>query len=151
MSIRGETMRWKERVARSLQRRFVRRHIAISRSIGNALIASGVAMPATLDVVPNGIALGAVAPAARAISSGFTMGFVGRVVEEKGIFDFIGLAALLADTPDLNFAVYGDGADLAATRRLAAAAGVAERIVFHGHVSDIDAAWAEPRPRHRLF
>ena len=139
----GETMRWKERVARSLQRRFVRRHIAISQSIGNALIASGVATRATLDVVPNGIAFNAVAPMTRGVSSGFTVGFVGRAVEEKGIFEFIELAALLADTRDVYFAVYGDGADLAAARRLAATRGVTERIVFHGHVSDIAAAWAD--------
>lgn len=135
-------MDWKAKIARSLQRRFAMRHIAISHSIGQALIAQQVAAPATLDVVHNGVAIEPAPPARDRATARFTLGFVGRVVEEKGIFDFIELAALLAPDPAIAFAIYGDGADLAAARALAATQGLAERIVFHGYVADIAAAWA---------
>ena len=62
---------------------------------------------------------------------------MGRAVAEKGLFDFIALARLLSDRP-FRFAVYGDGADLAAAKAQAAGCD----IEFHGYVEDIAVAWA---------
>lgn len=133
---------WKKRISRWLQRHFATRHIAVSHSIGRALIASGVAPPAALDVVYNGMPITA-DNRSRSARLDFTLGFVGRIVEEKGIFDFVELAALLSDEAHLAFAVYGDGADLTAAQALAARHGIADRIVFHGYVADIAAAWRD--------
>ena len=133
---------WKKRVSRRLQRQFARRHIAISHSIGRALIATGIANAATLDIVHNGVVIAPDTPPHPAPTAGaFTIGFVGRVVAEKGIFDFLDLAVALSDSPQLAFAVYGDGADLAAARAHALALGIDRRITFHGYVEDIAAAW----------
>ena len=137
-----DRLTWKKRVSRRLQARFAGRHIAISHSVGRALIESGVARAASLDVVPNGVAIPGRVVARTAPGDGFTIGFVGRVVAEKGIFDYLDLAALLAPDPRFHFAVYGDGADLAAAQEHAVALGLGRRIVFHGQVEDIDAAWA---------
>ena len=132
---------WKKRLSQRLHRHFASRHIAISQSIGRALLASGVATAGTVGVVHNGVAPLAFDPATPPATPPFTIGFVGRVVEEKGIFDFVALAALLADDGGLAFAVYGDGADISAARQQAVALGLSDRVVFHGYVDDMATAW----------
>ena len=137
-----DELTWKKRVSRWLQRRFAQRHIAISHSIGSALSATGIARPGTLDVVHNGVAIdGAPAPRQMRPNDDFTIGFVGRIVAEKGIFEFVDLAATLAVDERLRFDVYGDGADLPEALSRATALGIDERITFHGYVDDIAAAW----------
>ncbi len=136
-----DELTWKKRLSRRLQR-FAARHIAISHSIGRAVIASGIARADTLDVVYNGVAGAKVAASSDCrAADGLTVGFIGRVVAEKGIFDFLDLAATLAPDPRMAFAVYGDGTDLAEARARAAVLGIADRVVFHGYVEDIAAAW----------
>lgn len=138
-----DTLTWKKRVSRRLQRHFATRHIAISHSVGRALVESGIATPATLDIVHNGIAVPERVVARTAASGGgFTIGFVGRVVAEKGIFDYLDLAASLVAEPRFAFAVYGEGADLAAAKERAGTLGLGGRVVFHGQVDAIEAAWA---------
>ena len=137
-----DELTWKKRVSRRLQRGFAKRHIAISQSIGRALIATGLALAETLDVVRNGVEIAPEpAPSNLLSPTVFTLGFVGRVVAEKGIFDFLDLVAMLATDERLAFVVYGEGADLSEARSRAAALGIAHRIVFHGYAEDIAAAW----------
>ncbi|BCA60732.1 glycosyltransferase family 4 protein [Sphingomonas sp. HMP6] len=137
-----DELTWKKRLSRRLQGWFAKRHIAISHSIGRALIATGTVRAETLDVVHNGVVIGPEAPPTNLRSAArFTVGFAGRVVAEKGIFDFLDLVELLAADERLVFAVYGDGVDLAEARTRAAARGIDHRIVFHGYVVDIAAAW----------
>ena len=137
-----DELTWKKRVSRRLQRAFASRHIAISNSVGRALRATGIAQEHTLDIVHNGVTNAVDAPVPR-IRTGkpFTVGFVGRVVAEKGIFDFLKLAAVFVADERFDFAVYGDGADLAVATDRAVALGIDHRIVFHGYVEDIAAAW----------
>ena len=137
-----DELTWKKRLSRWLQRGFAKRHIAISHSIGRALIATGIARAETLDVVLNGLVIEKDAPPTGPRSPAlFTLGFIGRVVAEKGIFDFLDLATTLASDERLSFAVYGDGADLTEARQRATALGIGHRVVFHGYVDDIAAAW----------
>ncbi|WP_404371402.1 glycosyltransferase family 4 protein [Sphingomonas sp. MMS24-J45] len=136
-----DDLTWKKRLSRRLQR-LAAHHIAISHSIGRAVIATGIARPDALAVVYNGVADDTrAAPSGRSAAGPLTVGFVGRVVAEKGIFDFLELAAALASDSRMTFAVYGDGSDLAEARARAAALGIADRVVFHGYVEDIAAAW----------
>lgn len=133
---------WKKRISQWLQRRFAKRHIAISESIGRALATAGVAQTGTVDVVANGVAIETdLRPSARRPDAVFRVGFIGRVVAEKGIFDFLDLAVALADDERMAFAVYGDGADLTEARNRARALGIDHRVAFHGYVENIAAAW----------
>lgn len=134
-------MNWKQRLSRRLQG-LASRHIAISHSIGRALVANGIAHADSVDVVYNGVVNdSATPPAGQRAKDMMTVGFIGRVVADKGIFDFIELAAKLASDPRFAFAVYGDGGDLGEARARAAAQGLADRIVFHGYVEDVASAW----------
>jgi glycosyltransferase involved in cell wall biosynthesis len=65
---------------------------------------------------------------------------VGRFSREKGHADLVGaLGRLRASEPDIDFrAVFvGEGPERPAVERAAREAGVAERLVFAGHVSDV--------------
>jgi glycosyltransferase involved in cell wall biosynthesis len=57
--------------------------------------------------------------------------YVGRLVRTKGVRDAIRAMAHLRDLP-VVFDVVGDGFDRAACQTLAAEAGVADRVLFHG-------------------
>lgn len=63
------------------------------------------------------------------------LGFVGRIVEEKGYEDFLrAIAALVADCPDVTGLVVGEGQHRAAAEQLAVALGIADRVSFVGWV-----------------
>ncbi len=63
------------------------------------------------------------------------LGFLGRVIEEKGIFDFIEAIDMLRTVlPGATGLVIGDGPALAAARDLARDKGLLERIHFKGWV-----------------
>ena len=63
----------------------------------------------------------------------FGIVFVGRMVEKKGLVYLIeAMAMLKARGHDLGVEAVGDGPDEAALKAAAEAAGVADRIVFHG-------------------
>ena len=91
-------MTWKKRVALGFQRFFTTRHIAISHAVGQALVATRVARPEKVDVVYNGTDLRHAERACRRLpETRFKIAFVGRVLIEKGILQFVALAAEFAD------------------------------------------------------
>jgi glycosyltransferase involved in cell wall biosynthesis len=69
---------------------------------------------------------------------------VGRVIRAKGVRDAVRALAHLRDLPGVTLDVVGDGDDLPACRREAAALNLNERIHFHGRLTrdSIDAHYA---------
>lgn len=62
----------------------------------------------------------------------FTIGYVGRLVAEKGVADLIAALALLPD--HCHLLIVGDGVERAALQQAAQAAGVAARVTFQAGV-----------------
>jgi glycosyltransferase involved in cell wall biosynthesis len=66
------------------------------------------------------------------------VGNVGRLSPEKGQAVFLRAAArLTAEEPRLRLVLAGDGPDEAALRALASELGVADRVIFTGHLADV--------------
>lgn len=66
------------------------------------------------------------------------IGNVGRLSPEKGQFDFLEAAAVLApEFPALYFVLVGDGPDEAGLRARAQALGIADRVLFTGFLQDV--------------
>ena len=98
--------------------------VAVSRQIAGRL-------PWRAEVVPNFVAL----PAEGAADRPLAVGFVGRMVPEKGPDRFAALAGMV-DGP--RFIAFGDGPDRAATEVVAAG-----RVEFRGAVPGMAGHWAE--------
>jgi len=75
--------------------------------------------------------------------SGPLLALVGRVVEEKGVFDLIdAVDRLRADLPDVRAVVVGEGQDRAEAERAVAERGLADHVTFTGWVDPGDVpAW----------
>lgn len=134
-----ETLR--DRLINRLYRRHVDRFIGITQSVADSFLALGIAAPERVDVVHNGadpalLPLPASRPADR-----FTIGFVGRAVREKGLFDFIAAADLLRDD-DIDFVIAGEGEDLDEARQTIETLGLTDRIEVTGFVEDMAPVWA---------
>lgn len=115
--------------------------VAVSRALAERLAAAGV--PRTvLHVIPNAYQAWA-APAgrdgARAAlglpSDGYRLGWVGRLSQEKGADVLIDALALLGDLP-LQVSILGTGRESESLAARARAAGVSDRIRWHGTVPD---------------
>ena len=106
------------------------RAIARSREAANVLRAKGFSGP--IDVVPNGVDADLFRPLDRERCrrdlglSGFVAGYVGRLVEEKGVLDLV--AALPHCPPDVNLLFVGTGPAAVPIRAMAAGLGFAGRV-----------------------
>jgi glycosyltransferase involved in cell wall biosynthesis len=123
----------------------IRRHVLsetdhlLSRTTDATIVAraSGYSGPATL--IGYGVDQVAFRPqdreAARAEFglSGFTVGYVGRIVEEKGLDDALDALALLPDSAEpVSLAILGEGPHAPALRRRVAELGLTERVHWFG-------------------
>lgn len=76
------------------------------------------------------------APEAGVAAKPFTIGFVGRIAAEKGVFDLVRAVATLDDSSQLIFV--GDGPDRVKLETLLAELGVSDRATFVGLVQRSD-------------
>lgn len=137
---RHQTIR--DRLTNRVYRHRADRFIAITQSVADSFLTSGVVDSDRLDVVHNGLDYTSFPPAAARESGVFTLGFVGRAVREKGLFDFIAAADLLRDDAAIEFIIAGDGEDLAEARATIDALGLQGRIEALGFVDDMGSIWA---------
>ena len=115
--------------------------VVVSRPLREQLAAAGVPVD-RLVVIPNAFAA-SVAPVSRATAraalglpaDGYRLGWVGRLSQEKGADVLIDALALLRDLP-IALSILGSGRDAEALAARARAAGVADRIRWHGTVRD---------------
>lgn len=70
------------------------------------------------------------------------VGFVGRLETVKGCRLFVQAAALAATSPDIRFAVVGEGRERAALENLARELGLQKRLVFCGYQSEMSPVYA---------
>lgn len=88
-----------------------------------------------IELVPNGVELGAFTPAPIDEGGPLRVICVARLIERKGQHHLIEAARLLADEGvDLRIVLVGEGDAMATNRQLAERLCVAERIVFAGYV-----------------
>lgn len=137
---------WRNRLYEWLQRRAARRFaavVAVSRPLADQLRAAGVPEE-RLAIVPNAWRE-PVAPLPRegargalglpSVSAAFHIGWVGRLSDEKGPDILIAALAQLRDVPFITSFV-GDGPAQSRLRALGAAAGVTDRLRWHGAKAD---------------
>ncbi len=114
--------------------------VAISTSTAREVQAVA---PVPVDVIPYAVELpdegtpGGPAPRHPLPQPGgpFTVLYVGRLVERKGVQYLIDAIATLRATVDARAVIIGDGPDRTTLEARAAAAGVADRVAFRGWVS----------------
>jgi glycosyltransferase involved in cell wall biosynthesis len=133
-------------VSQVVMRRFDR-VVAVSDRTREAIVASGVD-PAKIVVIRNGIVTenyqphcyvpGAFRRAHGIPPEAPLVGYVGRLSPEKGQVDLLrATPAVLARHPDTRFVFVGDGPDQQRLAHAAAVAGVGNRVIFTGHLSDV--------------
>ncbi len=107
------------------------RVFAVSKRNADIARAAGVRR---VEVIHNGIDTAEWRPEPSAGSARpFTIGFVGRLSQEKGALDFVRLAQmLLKQDPQMEFLVAGEGPQSAEMRQLAMDLGVSPRMQFLG-------------------
>lgn len=90
-----------------------------------------------IQVIYPGVPAGEFAPGPRSkdASRPALFGFIGRLVEEKGVQVML---RALARVDDIRLRIIGDGAYRGALDHLAATLGVTDRVEFCGHVSDVE-------------
>ena len=132
----------RDRLSNLIYRRRPDRFLAITQSVAESFIVTGLACADRLDVVHNGLDYSALpAPTPRAAHD-FTVGFVGRAVREKGLFDFIAAAELLRNDAGIEFVIAGDGEDLAEARATIEARGLGDHVQALGFVDDMAPIWS---------
>ena len=137
------------RADKRLLRRFDR-VIVVSERMRDQLRAAGVD-EARIAVVPNALVVADYRPRRGDTAVRSEWGVpahaklvvnIGRLSPEKGQALFLRAAAELArERPDAHFALVGIGPDEALLRRLAGELGIAERVVFAGYRSDMQAVY----------
>jgi len=132
----------RDRLSNLIYRRRPDRFLAITQSVAESFIAPGLARADRLDVVHNGLDYNALPSPAPRKAQGFTVGFVGRAVREKGLFDFISAAELLRNDAEIDFVIAGDGEDLAEARATIDARGLGDRVQALGFVDDMAPIWS---------
>ncbi len=88
--------------------------------------------------IHNGVDTEIYAPGPEAGSGAFTVGFVGRLIEGKGVDHLI---RAVARTAEARLRIAGDGPDRARLVALAQELGLDDRVEFLGTVTDIPAFW----------
>jgi len=122
--------------------------VAVSVEVERQLLRSGV-RPERIRRIRNGIDTKtfervAISRNAAVAKSGLRVGLVGRLAQEKGIDIFIEAASLLATShPELNFVVFGEGAERPILQELIDRRGLRDRLVLAGQREDICSAFAE--------
>ncbi|HEX3426919.1 MAG TPA: glycosyltransferase [Acidimicrobiales bacterium] len=108
----------------------------LARSGGAAEVVRRKGFQGPVRVIGNGVDLALFRPSDRRIArqqlalDGFLVGFVGRLVEEKGLFDLVD--AVAACPPDVQLAVVGAGPAEQAIRSRATKAGLGTRLHMLG-------------------
>jgi glycosyltransferase involved in cell wall biosynthesis len=83
--------------------------ICVSQAIRNSLTQAGLAL-LNCEVIPNGIDLDHFSPAPEILTGIFTVAFVGRLTEEKGVPELLAAAEVLSQQGvGIRFVVAGDG------------------------------------------
>ncbi|HUG52232.1 MAG TPA: glycosyltransferase [Vicinamibacteria bacterium] len=138
-------------VADRLLRGLTDRAIAVSGSTRDFLVRERHVPAARVRVIWNGAPLEEFAPVSPEVrlaarrslglpAEARVVGSIGRLSEQKGHRYLLEAApALLGPRRDVHLAVIGDGDRMDALRAQAAALGVAERVVFSGHRTDVPA------------
>lgn len=130
--------------------RFVLRNfaavIAVSDEVRTQLRKSGV-RPEKIYLIRNGIDLrplvGAASPAGSGQQNALTVGWIGRLSNEKGADIFLRAAArVLIDCPNTRFVLIGDGPDLAMLTALTDELKIRQSISFLGRRDDMPAIYA---------
>jgi len=132
----------RDRLSNLIYRRRPDRFFAITQSVAESFIAPGLARADRLDVVHNGLDYSVLPVPAPHDTPGFKVGFVGRAVREKGLFDFISAAELLRNDAGIDFVIAGDGEDLAEARATIDAQGLGDRVQALGFVDDMAPIWS---------
>jgi glycosyltransferase involved in cell wall biosynthesis len=98
-----------------------------------------------VEIVPCGIEVSTVARAAATFQgAGPPLIYTGRLLEHKRLDLLIrALSRLGMDRPGALLTLFGEGPDRPRLERLAAEQGVADRIVFRGHVESSEEVWRE--------
>lgn len=124
--------------------RYVYRHsdfaIAVSENVACVLRRKGYSKP--IDVIPMPVDLSTFTPAERHCgepSNALRVGFVGRLVPEKGLDTAIHALAM-TDADEAKLEVIGSGPDEARLRTLATEVGVADRVTWRGALERSDVA-----------
>jgi len=142
---RGFALRCGERALAPLTSRY----IAVSRRLAAYLTGELGLPPARVRVIYNGVDTVRFAPGGpgdgpqRALgipATALCVGMAGRLAAEKGVADFLAMAARLAPAwPAARFLVAGDGPLAGALRGRAARLGLGGRVTLLGHCSDMPA------------
>jgi hypothetical protein len=83
--------------------------LCVSEAVRASLAQSGLALP-RCQVIPNGVDLDAFSPAPELACGKFTVAFVGRLTEEKGVPELLAAAEILAKRGVvMRFLIAGDG------------------------------------------
>lgn len=98
-----------------------------------------------VEIVPCGIEVGVVARAAAGFQgAGPPLIYTGRLLEHKRLDLLIrALPRLAMGRPGPLLTIFGEGPDRPRLERLAAELGVADRVVFRGHVESSEEVWRE--------
>lgn len=127
------------------------RAIAVSGSTRDFLVQRRHVPPEKVRLIWNGAPLDEFAPVDRRVSSrlraelglpeqALVVGSVARLSEQKGHRYLLEAAArVLRQLPDVRFLIAGDGDQEGALRRQAHQLGIADRVVFAGHRTDVPA------------
>ena len=108
------------------------RAIAVSEPVAAHL--RSVEPSVKVDVVPNGVDLSRFTPADPAPHDGLRVGFLGRLVRNKGPEVAVrALAEALRGGTNASLSFAGDGPERGRLERLAKQAGVADRVTFEGY------------------
>ena len=117
-----------------LNYRHVNGAIAANADAAEVLLRKGFARP--IWIIPPGLDPELYAPSREPPSGTFNVGYVGRLVREKGVDLLIRACASLA--PPWQLTLVGEGIERLALEKQAEAAGVRDRVVFAGRVASTE-------------
>lgn len=120
--------------------------IAISEYMAGVMVAENPDISARIRVIYNGVEVDAIEASPRAsaesggaveLPTGRKVGFVGRLVPQKGVEYFIDTAARLSKiVPDVQFVIVGDGPLLGELRGRVSKHAIEDRVHFLGYRKD---------------
>jgi len=143
---KGYVGRWKAQAYRAIE--WATAHLGDEVTATSRLTAERLAAArgrSDVEIVPCGIEVGTVARAAAAFSgAGPPLIYTGRLLEHKRLDLLLrSLPSLAATRPGPLLTIFGEGPDRPRLERLAVELGIAERVVFRGHVESSEEVWRE--------